>query len=302
HYHVTLEPSRRRWWYALDTPAQSPDAQHVRLTYDQQLVAAEPVIESLVFDAVSYTHTRAEQPLDPLARQLDTTLPGGNPRARALAQELRQQAGSDGAYVQAVLDYLRGGGFTYSLEPERLGADAIDDFLVRTRIGFCGHYASAFVVLMRAAGVPARVVTGYLGGEWDPYGGYYLVRQSDAHAWAEVWLAPRGWTRVDPTAVVAPERLRHGIVDLLTDSLPARARLLHASPWLARLAQRWDATNAWWTERVVKFDYAAQLDLLRRFGVRTPDARYLGWGFMLALCAWLAVIAWHVGRRGRPAP
>jgi len=117
-----------------------------------------------------------------------------------------------------------------------------------------------------------------------------------------VWLPPRGWTRVDPTAVVAPERLRHGILDLLTDSLPARARLLHASPWLARLAQRWDATNAWWTERVVKFDYAAQLDLLRRFGVRTPDARYLGWAFMLALCAWLAVIGWHFGRMGRPAP
>jgi len=302
HYHVTLEPTRRRWWYALDTPAQSPDAQHVRLTYDRQLVAADPIIESLGFDAVSYTHTRAEQPLDGLARQLDTTLPGGNPRARALARELRQRAGSDGAYVQAVLDYLRSGGFTYSLEPERLGADAVDDFLFRTRVGFCGHYASAFVVLMRAAGVPAHVVTGYLGGEWDPYGGYYLVRQSDAHAWAEVWLPPRGWTRVDPTAVVAPERLRHGILDLLTDSLPARARLLHASPWLARLVQRWDAANAWWTERVVKFDYAAQLNLLTRFGVRTPDARYLGWAFMLALCAWLAVIAWHIGRSGRPAP
>jgi transglutaminase-like putative cysteine protease len=301
HYHVALEPSRMRWWYALDTPAQSPDAQHVLLTYDQQLQSAEPVTESLSFDAVSYTRTRAAQPLDPLARRLDTTLPaGGNPRSRALAQELHQRAGSDGAFVQAVLAYLRSGGFTYSLEPERLGADAVDDFLFRTRVGFCGHYASAFVVLMRAADVPARVVTGYLGGEWDQYGGYFLVRQSDAHAWAEVWLEPRGWTRVDPTAVVAPERLRRGLVDLLPDALPARARLLHASPWLARLVQRWDAANAWWTERVVKFDYAAQLDLLARFGVRTPDARYLGWAFMLALCGWLALIAWHIGRTQRP--
>jgi transglutaminase-like putative cysteine protease len=300
---VTLEPSRRHWWYALDTPARSPDPQHVLLTYDQQLVASDSVTEPVSFDAVSYTRTRAEQPLDPTAQGLDTALPaGGNPRTRALARELHQRAGSDRAYVLAVLDFLRRGGFTYSLEPERLGADAIDDFLFRTRVGFCGHYASAFVVLMRAAGVPARVVTGYLGGEWDPFGGgYYLVRQSDAHAWAEVWLTPGGWTRVDPTAVVAPERLRRGIVDLLPDALPARARLLHASPWLAQLVQRWDAANAWWTERVVKFDYAAQLDLLARFGVRTPDARALGWAFMLALCAWLAFIAWHVGRTARPA-
>lgn len=301
-YHVTLEPSRQHWWYALDTPAQSPDAQHVRLTHDQLLVATEPVGESLGFDAVSYTRTQATQPLTAAEQRLDLSLPGGNPRTRALAQELRQRAGSDGAFVQTALDYLRNGGFTYSLEPERLGADAIDDFLFRTRIGFCGHYASAFVVLMRAGGVPAHVVTGYLGGEWDPYGGYYLVRQSDAHAWAEVWLPARGWTRVDPTAVVAPERLRHGIADLLLDALPARARLLHGSPWLTRLVQRWDAANAWWTERVVKFDYAAQLNLLARFGVRTPDARYLGWAFMLALCAWLTLIAWHVGRSGRPAP
>jgi transglutaminase-like putative cysteine protease len=303
HYHIALEPSRLRWWYALDTPAQSPDARRVLLTYDQQLLAAEPVRESLSFDGTSYTRTRATEPLNPLERRLDTTLPpDGNARSRALGQELHQRAGSDAAFVQAVLDYLRGGGFSYSLEPERLGADAVDDFLFRTRVGFCGHYASAFVVLMRAAGVPARVVTGYLGGEWDPYGGYYLVRQSDAHAWAEVWLEPRGWTRVDPTAIVAPERLLRGIVDLLPDALPARARLLHASPWLAQLAQRWDAASAWWTERVVRFDYAAQLDLLSRFGVRTPDARYLGWAFMLALCGWLAFIAWHVGRSTRPAP
>jgi transglutaminase-like putative cysteine protease len=303
-YHVMLEPSRQRWWYALDTPAESPDTRRVLLTDDAQLVGTESVTEPLGFDAVSYTHTRATEPLDPALRHLDMELPaGGNPRSHQLAQQLRQRAGSDGAFVQTVLDYLRHGGFTYSLEPEKLGVDAIDDFLFRTRVGFCGHYASAFVMLMRAAGVPARVVTGYLGGEWDPYGGYFLVRQSDAHAWAEVWLPPRGWTRIDPTAVVAPERLRNGIVDLMPEMLSARARLLHASPWLARLLQRWDAANSWWTERVVKFDFGAQLDLLSRLGVSAPDARYLGWAFMLALCAWLAFIAWHVGRATRaPRP
>ncbi len=103
--------------------------------------------------------------------------------------------------------WLRGGGFVYTLTPQRLGRESVDELLFRTRQGFCGHYASAFVDLMRAGGVPARVVTGYQGGEWNPIGGYLLVRQSDAHAWAEVWLPGRGWLRADPTAVVAPERL-----------------------------------------------------------------------------------------------
>src|SRR4029077_17870577 len=156
----------------------------------------------------------------------------GNPRTRALAESLRARAGSDAALVRAALDYLRTGGFVYSLEPERLGSDAVDDFLFRTRVGFCGHYASAFVVLMRGAGVPARVVTGYLGGEWIPLGVYFLGGQAAAYAGAAVGWAGRGWTRLDPTAVVAPERLQRGILDLLPHELRGRERLLHASPWL----------------------------------------------------------------------
>jgi hypothetical protein len=152
---------------------------------------------------------------------------------------------------------------------------------------------------MRAAGVPARVVTGYLGGEWNPVGQYLLVRQSDAHAWAEVWLAGRGWTRMDPTAVVAPERLNRGVFDLMPQAFGAGERLMHAAPWLQRLLQRWDAANAWWTEHVVKFEYASQLDLLARLGIRTPDARYLGWAFMAALLGWLAILGWHMGRTAR---
>jgi len=300
-YRVQLEPSRQRWWFALDTPTQAPDAR-VFLTYDDLLVGAEPLTDPVSFDEISYTQTRITQPLDAAARRQDTALPRtGNPRTHELATSLRERAGSDAALIEAVLDYLRTGGFVYSLEPERLGPDAIDDFLFRTRVGFCGHYASAFVVLMRAAGVPARVVTGYLGGEWIPYGGYLLVRQSEAHAWAEVWLEGRGWLRVDPTAVVAPERLQRRLLDLMPQELSARARLLHASPWLNEWLQRWDAANAWWTNHVVKFDYEAQLGLLERLGIRSPDARSLGWAFMLALCLWLAVIAWQVGRSIRPA-
>jgi hypothetical protein len=168
------------------------------------------------------------------------------------------------------------------------------------RTGFCGHYASAFVVLMRAAGVPARVVTGYLGGEWNPSGGYLVVRQADAHAWAEVWLEGRGWTRVDPTAVVEPERLQRGAFELLSEAMPASTRLLRAAPWLVHLMQRWDAANAWWNDRVVRFDYATQLDVLERLGIHSTDARALGWAFVIVLVTWLAVIAWHLGRSMRP--
>jgi len=301
-YRVALEPTRQRWWFALDTPAQSPDA-NVLLTYDNQLLGAEPLTEPVSFDVLSYTRTRALEPLGAFGRQQDTNLPpGANPRAVELAQTLRQRAGSDADFVQATLDYLRTGGFVYTLTPQALGADAVDDFLFDTRAGFCGHYASAFVTLMRAASVPARVVTGYLGGEWNPIGGYFVVRQSDAHAWAEVWLQGRGWTRVDPTAVVAPERLRRGVFDLLPDALATRVRLLRSSAWLTGLLQRWDAANAWWSDHVVKFDYSAQLDLLGRFGIRSPDARTLGWAFVLALLGWLALIAWHIGRGARPAP
>jgi len=301
-YRVALEPSWQRWWFALDTPAQSPDV-NVLLTSDNQLLGSEPLTEAVSFDAVSYTRTRALEPLGTFARQQDAAPlpPGMNPRSVALAQTLRQRAGSDADFVQATLEYLRSGGFVYTLTPEALGADAVDDFLFDTRAGFCGHYASAFVTLMRAANLPARVVTGYLGGEWNPIGAYFVVRQSDAHAWAEVWLEGRGWTRIDPTAVVAPERLRRGVFDLLPDALTTPERLLRSSAWLTRLLQRWDAANAWWSDHVVKFDYSAQLDLLGRFGIRSPDVRYLGWAFMLALLGWLALIAWHIGRSARPA-
>lgn len=300
-YHVWLEPSRQHWWLALDTPAHSPDL-HAQLTYDYELLGSEPVAQGLAFEAVSYTHTAAAAPLAAGARREDTALPSGsNPRTAQLAASLRGRTASDAQLVQAALEYLRGGGFVYSLEPPPLGADAVDDFLFRTREGFCGHYASAFVVLMRAAGIPARVVTGYLGGEWNPVARFFVVRQSDAHAWAEVWLEGRGWTRVDPTAVVAPERLRRGILDLLPQGLSVSERMIRSSPWLAYLLQRWDAANDWWSERVLQFDYGAQLDLLARLGIRTPDARQLGWAFMLALLGWLALITWHVGRGGRAA-
>jgi transglutaminase-like putative cysteine protease len=301
-YSITLAADSNRWWLALDTVAGSPD-RRVLFTYDYTLVARTPVTEATTYDALSYTHTESADALSNLARRKDTALPENrNPRTRALALRLREKAATDSAFVRAALDYLRTGGFQYSVTPPKLDFDSVDDFLFHTREGFCGHYASAFAVLMRAGGVPARVVTGYQGGEWNPIGGYFVIRQSDAHAWTEVWIDGRGWRRIDPTAVVAPERLRRGILDLLPNAVSGRTRLMHAAPWITDILQGWDALNTAWNERVVKFDVNMQLGILERLGVRDPNWTALIAALSGGLIAWLAWIAWHVGRSAAPRP
>jgi transglutaminase-like putative cysteine protease len=302
-YSVTLEPSSQRWWFALDTITESPNRRRVRLTFDHQLISNDPITRTISYNAVSYTRTESEGPISVLARRVDTALPPNrNPRSVSLAKEMRAQVSSHREYIDAVLGMFRGGGFEYTLTPPLLDLDSVDDFLFNTKRGFCGHYASAFVTMMRAADVPARVVTGYQGGEWNPIREYLLVRQSNAHAWAEVWLDGRGWTRVDPTAVVAPERLRRGLFDLIPQSASVGTRMLREVPWLADIRLRWDAVNDWWNERVVRFDMNTQLDLLKWLGFDAPDWRLLGYLLAAGLIAWLLVIAWHVGRSGRRAP
>ena len=301
-YTVTLVPDANRWWFALDTVAGSPD-KHVLFTYDYALVARDPVTRPTSYDALSYTHTESSDALSNYARHIETALPHDrNPRTRALAASLRARAATDPQFVRAVIDYLRSGGFQYSLTPPKLDLDSVDDFLFHTREGFCGHFASAFVALLRAGGVPARVVTGYQGGEWNSVGGYFLIHQSDAHAWAEVWIDGRGWRRVDPTAIVAPERLRRGILDLLPNAVSGSTRLLHATPFFEHLLQTWDALNTAWNERIVKFDVNIQLGILERLGVRSADWTSLVVALGGGLVGWLAWIAWHIGRSAAPRP
>jgi Mlc titration factor MtfA (ptsG expression regulator)/transglutaminase-like putative cysteine protease len=302
-YTVRLEPSSERWWFSLDTVTETPDRRLVRLTFDQQLIARDPVTQLITYTAVSYTQTRSDGPIPLIARRVDMRLPDDrNLRSVSLAKEMRAGAASDREYIAAVLDLFRQGGFEYTLTPPLLNMDSVDDFLFNTKRGFCGHYASAFVTLMRAGGIPARVVTGYQGGEWNPIREYFLVRQSDAHAWAEVWLDGRGWTRIDPTAAVAPERLRRGLFDLLPNSTSAANRALRELAWLNNLRQRWDAANDWWNERVVRFDFRTQLDVLKWMGFDEPDWRVLGSLLASGLIAWLLIIAWHVSRTARSAP
>jgi protein-glutamine gamma-glutamyltransferase len=300
-YRVTLEPSNKRWWFALDTVVRSP-RRDVFMSHDRLLTAMEPVNAPVSYDAVSHLRTRAVGALSLLGRRYETRLPTDrNPRARELAQRLRAASASDAAYAQAVLDWFRDNGLEYTLEPGATSVDSVDAVLFDTKRGFCGHFASAYANLMRAADIPARVVTGYLGGEWNPAGGYLIVRQSDAHAWTEVWLEGQGWVRIDPTGVVEPERLRRGYYDIAEQSSAGIA--LQRTRWFSRIQQYWDGANQWWQERVVEFNPRAQLDLMRQLGFEDVGWEELGIAFASALLLWIGWISLALRRtvaRARP--
>ncbi len=190
-----------------------------------RIVANDLVRQRLRYDMRSYTSYRFNAGASEAERSNWLDLPPTyNPRTLQLAEEIRSRSGSDADRVRATLEHLRRGGYEYTLSPPRLGRNSIDEFLFDTRQGYCEHYASAFVFLMRALDVPARVVTGYQGGELNPVDGFLTIRQSDAHAWSEVWLQGRGWVRVDPTAVVAPMRIDQGASEIARRSGIAAGR------------------------------------------------------------------------------
>jgi transglutaminase-like putative cysteine protease len=288
---VTLEPSNRRWVFALDTVETAPRAD-IRMTSDRQLLAFEPLVDTITYEVSSNLRSAAIGDLTADDRRDETQLPQDrNPRALALARQMRASVSSDAEFTRVALDWFRDNGLEYSLEPEPTSIDSVDSVLFDTKRGFCGHFASAYATLMRAAGVPARVVTGYLGGEYNPIGDYWIVRQSDAHAWTEVWLTDGGWTRIDPTAVVAPERLRSGLYDVLPDSQAGAEVALWRSAWLSRVARLWDGTNEWWRERVLDFNLKSQFDFLRALGIDSPEWEHLGWAFALGLIGWIVWIS-----------
>ena len=263
-YEVILEVSRQPWLLALDVPTQAPaggiitaglSARTKRAIYDRKL-----------YRSTAYTQYTLDAELAEFTRRVALNLPNNrNPDSIALARQWREEAGSDAALIDRVLSHFRNQPFVYTLQPPPLGLHTVDDFLFNTRRGFCGHYSSAFVTLMRAAGIPARVVTGYQGGESN--GDYFIVRQSDAHAWAEVWLAGRGWVRVDPTAAVAPERVELGLGAALPAGEPVPALARRSGDMLHSLQLRWDAINASWNRWVLAYGPELQRDFLSRFGL-----------------------------------
>lgn len=298
-YRITLEPHRQRWWFALDLPTGAP-REGVFFTFDYQLIGLEPVTQAVSYEMTSHIDYRSDDQASLLARRIDLQLPQRrNPRSIAWAKRERARAGSDRAFVERVLGLFRDGGYVYSLTPPRLDLDSVDDFLFRTRTGFCGHYASAFVTLMRAAGIPARVVTGYHGGEWNPIGQYLIVRQSDAHAWAEIWIDGRGWTRFDPTGVVAPDRLQRAALDRIAVLSEGADPLIAELGLWQRTVLTWDTVNTWWKLRVLEFDLRSQLQLMQDLGFERPGLRQLGWLTVAGLALWLLSVGLRFSRAAR---
>lgn len=271
-YEVTLEPLGTRWLYMLEMPQQLPQlaTNGARMSAEGELSTVVPVDQRLRYDAVSslrYVYDGGAELAD-AARWLQ--LPEGrNPRTLAAGLALAAQ-GDPLQRANAVLQRFRSEPFVYTLEPPLLGDDPVDQFLFDTRSGFCEHFSSAFVVLMRAAGVPARVVTGYQGGDTNPVDGYMTVRQSDAHAWAEIWLGNRGWVRVDPTAAVAPERIRRSLASAIPPRPPfgieGLGGLLQLSTSrdgiLAQLRYHLSAVNNGWNQWVLNYTPERQRGLI----------------------------------------
>ena len=259
-YVVQMEPTEQKWLFALDYPALVPAK--TKLTIDYQLVARRPVTSLLEYVMASDPGFVDSPELGHTLRRTALELPDGfNPRTYEMMSAWRAEANSDSEIVQRALQYFNRQQFRYTLNPPLLSQHTVDEFMFDTRAGFCEHYASAFTVMMRMAGIPARVVTGYQGGFYNNLGSYVLVRQSDAHAWSEVWVRGSGWTRIDPTAAVAPERVERGAVD----SLEQRRYMLDFE-WLRSARNTFDLFQRGWNNWVVNFSSDRQSRLFSIFG------------------------------------
>ena len=296
-YITTLEAHNQRWLLALDLPTTLPPDSEMAPTLE--ILSREPVRIRDRFPFTSAATFRVNPLESPAILQQALRLPQDvNPRARALAAEWQSRFKSPEQIRSAALRMFREQEFFYTLRPPLLGQNAIDEFLLTTRRGFCEHYASAFVFLMRAAGVPARVVTGYQGGELNPVDGFLTVRQSDAHAWAEIWIAGQGWMRVDPTAAVAPSRVELGISGALAagEGLPMLARI--DVDWLLRMRNRWEAANNAWNQWVLGYNPQRQREVLSRLGFSEPDWRSMSAALAVLCGAVLLILAlWSLYQR-----
>jgi len=261
-YEIEQEPTERRYLFALDLPAAAGPNQ--RLSYERSLIADKPLIAVTRLSLQSHPQYLLDLSLNRTLKGWFRQLPDGfNPRTLALAQQWRAEGDDDEAIIRRALAWFNAE-FTYTLNPILLGRDSVDDFLFNTKQGYCEHFSSSFAVLMRAAGIPARIATGYQGGSLNSLADYVVVRQSDAHAWTEVWLKDRGWVRIDPTSAVAPERIERGV-----GALGANARMQRG--WGRTLFEAADWMRRGWNDLVLGFDATKQSQLLLPFGVKTAD-------------------------------
>ncbi len=262
-YDIILEPHRKKYLFALDLPLSTPPL--TRLTEDFTLMTRWPLRNTHRYQVQSSpdarNHVMGSQ--EQIARQLPEN---GNPKARLLAEAWLSRLGSPEAVLDQAIAFFSQNSFSYTLNPPPLGENPVDDFVFGSRSGYCEHFASAFAYLMRAAGIPARIVVGYLGGEHNSYGNYLVVKQYHAHAWVEVFMEKQGWIRVDPTAIVAPKRVSLGLADsLLSENLPdflVQTGIGRMQAFFRKTGDMWDAINLQWDTWFMEYSRLEQVRLV----------------------------------------
>lgn len=310
-YEVTLEPQRQPWLMVLEATPEAPQLPgdlRAYMTQDLQWLTQRPITDVLRYQAVSYPEFRHGPQQTVRQLRVFTNLPPGfNPRTLALAAQMRADpalaSGGTQALIDAALQRLRTGGYNYTLEPGVYGEHTADEFWFDRKEGFCEHIASAFVVLMRAMDIPARIVTGYQGGERNPVDGYWTVRNADAHAWTEVWMEGRGWVRVDPTGAVSPGRV--GQFQRLRAPQGAFATAMGAlSPGMVQqLRAVWEAVNNRWNQWVLNYTQSRQMDLLKALGFESPSWQDLTTVMaILVVTAALGAMGWSLWERSQHDP
>jgi transglutaminase-like putative cysteine protease len=297
-YTVTLEPNGEQWLLALDIPTQL--IRHSIMTEDFQLIYSKKINDLLRYPMASqltYQFGLNETP-DYLAFTLEYP-EKLNPKTVAYGRSLAEKFDRSEDIVNNVLTMFREQEYYYTLKPPPLGSNVVDEFLFNTRRGFCEYYAGSFALLMRAAGIPARVITGYQGGEYNNVGNYLIVRQSDAHAWTEVWIESRGWVRVDPTAAVSPSRIEQGIDEALSDERSS-FRIQNRNPVFGNLLYNWDHLQHSWNDWVLNYDQRKQMSFLSKLELGIENWSDMVFALVILLLT-VTGLFWAVARyRERP--
>lgn len=267
-YTITLEPHNKKWLFALEMPVNTSSITGTQYNNRYQLTNLEEITQLKRYSLRSQTKFVIDAQLDEESRRLNLYLPDNiNPKSRQFAHSLRNSSANDLDVIQKVLNFFRQEAFYYSLRPALLTGERIDQFLFSTRKGFCEHYAGSFVFLMRAAGIPARVVTGYQGGENNAFDDYMIVKQADAHAWTEVWLPNVGWRRIDPTAAVSPSRIEQNVDNALDSAENPRFTLTYDNSILRSMRFALDSINHNWNQWVIAYDRQKQNQLFKNLGL-----------------------------------
>jgi transglutaminase-like putative cysteine protease len=300
-YTVTLEPNGERWLLALDIPTRMIKSSF--MTQDFQLVSKQKINDLKRYSMQSRLAYQfgVDEARDYLV--LTRLYPEEfNPKTTALGKSLARRFDNPTAIASEVLNMFRQQEYFYTLQPPALGKNSVDEFLFDTRRGFCEHYAGSFALIMRSAGIPARIVTGYQGGEYNRVGNYLIVRQSDAHAWTEIWIEKRGWVRIDPTAAVSPSRIEQGLDDALSDE-GSSFRIKNRNPIFGNLLYSWDNMQHNWNDWVLNYDRRKQQNFLSKLelGIENWSDMVFALVFLLlSVTALFWFIAWYRERPPRP--